>query len=434
MSLEAERDRRNVGARVPPHDLAAESSLLGAMLLSDKAIASAINVVRSSDFYRPQHGEIFEAIVDLYRAGSPADPVVVANWLNRIGALERCGGPAFLVSLQAATPAISNAGRYAELVAERSTLRNLLMAAANIADAAYGYAPPAEVIEMARNALADVAMPTGSIDAGPDLDAFLGEVDVYEWIVPGFLEKHDRIILTGGEGKGKSTLFRQIAIQVAAGIRPFTHSAIVDPARVLLIDLENSAAQVRRKLRPLRVMTPNIDPTFLTVKVRPRGIDLLSRGDQKWLTEHVSANKPDLLIIGPVYRIHDGDPTEEKPARAVSRFLDDLRDRFGFALLMEAHSPHGTTSRGKEVRTLRPFGASLWVRWPELGIGMLADEDRPSEFRLQHWRGARDERSWPTRITRGSPGEWPWIVPVGNIAPPPGDEDEPPPIYAEDDF
>src|SRR5436190_24140208 len=98
--------------RVPPHNLQAEESLLGAMLLSKDAIASAVETVGVDDFYKPAHGHIFEAITSLYGAGDPSDSVTVAEELRRAGLLEAIGGQSALVSLQNSTPAAASAGRY----------------------------------------------------------------------------------------------------------------------------------------------------------------------------------------------------------------------------------------------------------------------------------------------------------------------------------
>ncbi|MDQ4089370.1 MAG: replicative DNA helicase, partial [Actinomycetota bacterium] len=102
--------RRQQGAsatRVPPHNIQAEESLLGAMLLSRDAIVAAVEVQLSADdFYKPAHGHIFDAITSLSAQGDPADPVTVAETLSRAGVLEGIGGPAILISLQAGTPSI----------------------------------------------------------------------------------------------------------------------------------------------------------------------------------------------------------------------------------------------------------------------------------------------------------------------------------------
>src|SRR5690242_9465965 len=100
-------------ARVPPHNVTAEASLLGAMLLSRDAIADAIEIVRPEQFYKPAHAHIFDAIVTLYGAGEPVDPVTVAEVLDRAGLLQSLGGAGVIVDLQASTPAIASVSRYA---------------------------------------------------------------------------------------------------------------------------------------------------------------------------------------------------------------------------------------------------------------------------------------------------------------------------------
>lgn len=131
------------GARVPPHSLEAETALLGAMLLTPTATAEAVERVSVSDFYKPAHGHVFEAIARLWAEGTPADPVTVAEALKRVGLLDAIGGAATLIDLQANCPATTSAARYAAIVAEQAQLRRLIAAAAEITDLAY--ASPADV-------------------------------------------------------------------------------------------------------------------------------------------------------------------------------------------------------------------------------------------------------------------------------------------------
>src|SRR5688500_18625356 len=106
-TFEAAHPNGGPSPRVPPYNLEAEESLLGAMLMSRDAIAEAVQVVAAGDFYKPAHGHVFEAISSLYGAGEPADPVTVAEELRRADLLEGIGGPALLTTLQASTPATS---------------------------------------------------------------------------------------------------------------------------------------------------------------------------------------------------------------------------------------------------------------------------------------------------------------------------------------
>jgi len=121
-------------ARIPPHNLDAERSLLGAMLLSQDAIAECVEVLKSDDFYSKAHGHLFDSMCALYSRGHPVDPVTVAEELNRRGLLDAVGGLPVLVSLQANTPSISNAGRYAAIVADHSLLRKLIETGRKIAE------------------------------------------------------------------------------------------------------------------------------------------------------------------------------------------------------------------------------------------------------------------------------------------------------------
>jgi replicative DNA helicase len=131
------------GPRIPPHDLDAEESLLGAMLLSSDAVVAAIETCRASDFYKPAHGHIFSAVVSLFEAGEPVDAVTVADELRRSSVLDQIGDPTVLVSLQANTPSLANAAHYARIVEEHALLRRLIGVAGNLAE--LGYSVPDDV-------------------------------------------------------------------------------------------------------------------------------------------------------------------------------------------------------------------------------------------------------------------------------------------------
>ncbi len=115
--------------RTPPQDLAAEQSVLGGMLLSKDAVADVIEVLRGNDFYRPAHETIYEAILDLYGRGEPADAVTVSAELTKRGELGQIGGPAYLHTVISSVPTAANAGYYARIVRERAVLRRLVTAA-----------------------------------------------------------------------------------------------------------------------------------------------------------------------------------------------------------------------------------------------------------------------------------------------------------------
>ncbi|HEY5165963.1 MAG TPA: replicative DNA helicase [Acidimicrobiia bacterium] len=144
-ALEPVRRRAGSG-RVPPHNLEAEESLLGAMLLSRDAITAAVEAgVEASDFYKPAHTHLFDAVMSLYGQGEPVDPVTVAEELRRADLLDSLGGRQTLLHLQAATPASANATHYAKIVNELALLRRLIGVAGDIAE--MGYDDSQDVVE-----------------------------------------------------------------------------------------------------------------------------------------------------------------------------------------------------------------------------------------------------------------------------------------------
>lgn len=255
-------------------------------------------------------------------------------------------------------------------------------------------------------------------DLAPDLWEFISTDDPpYDWIIPDMLERGDRLVWTGFEGLGKSMMTRQIAVCVAAGLHPLLMTDIPQK-RVLMIDCENSERQSRRKFRPLAAASikfqHRVPDGALRLIHRPEGIDLTRSDDAAWLLERVTAHNPDLLIVGPFYRLHAADMNDERAARRVVGVLDSARTKVDCALVIEAHAGHGEAGKNRSVR---PVGSSLLLRWPEFGFGIAPDPDREPlpgqpyrDVVVKPWRGGRDERNWPTRLTWGDPNGWPWQV------------------------
>jgi len=391
----------------PSH--AAEQIVLGALLTPHRGHATTLHEVTTrltgTDFANPRHELIYNAITWLYARGNPIDVITVADRLA--GDLKRAGGTAHLHHLVTLCPIPETAPWHADIVADAATRRRLQTAATRITQAALTPgADLATVIAHAQDALTTAA--THHIPGveppipGADLATFLAADtdDEPAWVIPGFLERRDRIIVTAGEGVGKSTLLRQWAIQAALGEHPFT-GATHASVRVLLVDLENSERQIRRALRPLAIAARGIDPANLVIACKPDGLDLTTPTDQAWLDRLISHHRPDVLITGPIYKLAGGNPNDEVDAKPAALALDTLRARHDLAVILEAHTRKSDTSNPKH-RPKEPFGWSGWMRWPEFGIHLSKDGD------VTHWRGMRDDtREFPEMLIRG--GKWPWM-------------------------
>ncbi|MDR1119125.1 MAG: replicative DNA helicase [Bifidobacteriaceae bacterium] len=213
--------------RLPPQDLEAERSALGAMLLSKDAIADVVSVLAAEDFYRPQHETVFGAITDIYSRGEPVDGVTVASELTRRGEMGRIGGRQYLADLMAGVPTAANAGYYAQIVRDRAVLRRLVEAGTRITQ--LGYTSDGQPVDdLVNSAQAEVYAVTER-GAGEDYqhiaDIINPVVDEINELaaakrhvtgiptglteldnILGGLHKGQMVIVAARPGKGKSTL------------------------------------------------------------------------------------------------------------------------------------------------------------------------------------------------------------------------------------
>ena len=219
------------GSRTMPHDDVAEQSVLGGMLLSKDAIADVVESLRASDFYKPAHETIYEAILSLYGHGSPADVITVADELKKRGELTRVGGASYIHTLIASVPTAANAQYYAEIVKEHAIMRRLIEAGTKIAQ--LGYANETEVDTLVDQAQAEIyAVTDGNakedyVSFSEALEETINEIDANSnrpdgvYGVPtdfiefdeltGGLHGGQMIVIAARPGVGKSTLALDIA-------------------------------------------------------------------------------------------------------------------------------------------------------------------------------------------------------------------------------
>ncbi|HHW68256.1 MAG: replicative helicase [Epulopiscium sp.] len=123
--------------RIPPHNIEAEQSVLGSMILDREAIASAAEILRGDDFYRPDHKMIFETCIELFNQGAPVDLVTLKSRLEEKGLLEQIGGIAYLSELASSVPTSAHIKQYAKIVESKSILRRLIKASQDIMGLSY---------------------------------------------------------------------------------------------------------------------------------------------------------------------------------------------------------------------------------------------------------------------------------------------------------
>lgn len=169
--------------RTPPNDIAAEQSVLGAMLLSKDAIADVVETLRADDFYRPSHTTLYDVILDLYGRGEPADAVTVASELTKVGEISRVGGASYLHTLVSMVPTAANANYYARIVREQAILRRLVTAGTRIVHMGYsGQGEVDDVVDRAQAEVYEVTERRTSEDYAPLSDIMQGTLNEIEAI------------------------------------------------------------------------------------------------------------------------------------------------------------------------------------------------------------------------------------------------------------
>ena len=250
----------SVGAefeRTPPQDLIAEQSVLGGMLLSKDAIADVIEIIRDRDFYRPAHELIYDAIIDLYGRGEPADAVTVSAELSKRGDIARAGGAPYLHTLISSVPTAANAGYYAKIVREHAIMRRLVEAGTKIVQ--LGYTSEGEVDDMVDQAQAEVYAVTERrssedyVQLSTLLPQALDEIEAIskgigvEGVKTGFKDLDalthgfhpgNMIILAARPAMGKSTLGLDIA----------RHASIANGLTSVIFSLEMSKSEITMRM------------------------------------------------------------------------------------------------------------------------------------------------------------------------------------------
>lgn len=143
--------------RIPPHSIEAEQSVLGSMIMDHDAVIVASEILRASDFYRPDHAQIFAAIMELYTSGNPIDLITIQDKLVQHGALEQVGGLSYIADLASSVPTSAHIKQYAKIVQEKATLRKLIKVSTDISAKSYeGEEPLDNIMNFAEKSIFDV--------------------------------------------------------------------------------------------------------------------------------------------------------------------------------------------------------------------------------------------------------------------------------------
>src|SRR4029077_2130403 len=268
--------------RQPPQDAAAEQAVLGGMLLSKDAIADVLERLRPGDFYRPAHQNVYDAVLDLYGRGEPADAVTVAAELDRRGLLRRIGGAPYLHTLISTVPTAANAGFYAGIVAEKALLRRLVEAGTRVVQDGYAGAEGADVTEIVDRAQAEIY----DVTEGRTSEDFVALEDLLQ----PTMDEIDAIASNGGLARGVPTGFVELD-EVTNGLHP---------GQMIIIAARPGVGKA------LKLETPLPTPTGWTTMGDVAVGDWLLGADEE-PTQVVAAT--DVMLGRPCYEVEFSDGT-----------------------------------------------------------------------------------------------------------------------------
>lgn len=247
--------------KVPPHSIEGEQAVLGGLLLSPRAWDQVADVVTEADFYREDHRLVFRAIHELNDRGKPCDAVTVTEWFESHGKADQVDGGSYINQLTSSTPSAANVKAYAEIVREKSVLRQLIDVGSEITSGVFASdgRDSQELLEAAERkvfAIAEQGMRAGSdfvsvqetikeaIEKIQELHEFEGEITGtptgfknFDKLTAG-LQPSDLIIIAGRPAMGKTTLAMNIA----------EHAAIKSDVPVAIFSMEMSSLQLVMRL------------------------------------------------------------------------------------------------------------------------------------------------------------------------------------------
>lgn len=384
------RARKSSGdARVPPHNLEAEEAALGACLLSPGAAAAVCAITSADDFFRPAHQFIAAAIAEIVGAGeAQVDVVTVVEELRRARLLDEVGGVQYLLELQNATPAITNAHRYARIVKDTAVLRRLIYTASEIAELGYGaHDDPSAAVLRAGELLG--RMGTGDAEALSTL-----EVADVGALLAGNLQAEQPVILTRTDGgallyAGKMHVFQAEPSSGKSWLGLWAVAEVLAMGGAAgYLDYEDTGNVILGRLRALGVSDAALSSRFYYANPVGR----FGPAEKVSLAAALDRLNPDLVVIDGVGESLSREGLSEDKADDVIRWTDLLPRpiaRTGAAVLMLDHvakdpEQRGRWARGSGAKLAAVDGASyqIKVRVPfsrhrEGRFDLVVAKDRP---------------------------------------------------------
>ena len=393
---------------VVPHDIDAEEAIIASILVADDKLPAIRERVGSSDFYSHPCRLAYDAACHVADRGEQVNQISVANELsgqargsNGTGrsALDEVGGPAWLSRIVLELPTPIGAEGYADIVSRAATYRQLISASAQITDMARQGGPEVdEIVRRAEVLLAGVA-DTVNTNVEPytaiSLDGVLGESDdesggevfISDGGEGAVVARDTKMAVAAGTGVGKTMVLNQMSRALCEG-STFLGLNILEPRSVLLIPLEGSARNGRRRLRKVWAGSDATARARLTVARLDR-LDLMDINQLSRLNALIAEHRPDVVILDPLRHAHGLEENDNTAMALVTGVLDGIMARHECALILAHHDRKRPPFTKRDTGTDRVRGATAFTGWLTSCLSLDRDPSGVDRF-LAEWTKTRD--------------------------------------------
>lgn len=368
MAKKTQTDSKIDALKIPPHSKEAEQSIIGGLMLDNNAWDKVVEIVKEEDFYQPEHRILYNAISNLVQRNQPFDVLTLTESLKAVGALDSVGGEVYLFELAKNTPTVANIAAYAEIVRERSILRQLIAVSHEIADTAFNPEgrETKELLDKAESSIFKIAEQrargSGPIDistlvskAAERIDVLYHSDEAITGLPTGFndlddmtsgLQNGDLIIVAGRPSMGKTALAMNITEHaIIKGTKPVLVFSMEMPGESLAMRMMSSLGHIDQH------------------KVRTGKL-----GDEDWprLTSAVS-----MLSEAPLF-IDDTPSLSPAEIRARARRLARMHGQLGLIVIDYLQLMQVPGFREGRVAEITEISRSLKALAKELRVPVLA--------------------------------------------------------------
>ncbi len=365
--------------RIPPHNIEAEQSVLGSMILSKEAINTVVEIIRPDDFYKAAHSEIYEAILILFNKNEPVDIITLSEELKRRSTLENIGGLTYIANLSSSIATTANVKYYCHIVEEKSILRRLISSCDDVIVKSYEDSDEVNsIIEKAEKAIFDITQgrhregfaPLNEVllDSFSQIEERAANKDSLTGITSGFVDldsklsgfqKSDLVLLAARPSMGKTAL----ALNLAA------NAALKGKAKVAIFSLEMSKEQLVQRMI---ASTAHVDLTKIISG---------NLAENEWL-DIINSIGP--LSQGQIY-IDDtaGISMMEMKAKCRRLKVEKGLDMVIIDYLQLMQSDHRSESRQQEISAISR-GLKILAKEMECPVLALSQLSRAPDLRADH--------------------------------------------------